>query len=193
MRRSMGSPYCKRAVTLSAKATAVALLLAAAAIPAAGEVTPRGQRTADDIKYGDWKKLCFRAGGAKTLCRTSITGTYETGQTAVRLDLIEREGDNTARLQLFVPVGMFLQAPVKISVDGGKANHLPYTWCLSNACIAADVADPRIIKEMETGKTLTIEVVDNKLLAVTTSLPLAQFGQAHRGAPSQTFEQDIDE
>lgn len=178
---------------VAAKSVAAALLLAAASMPATAEVTPRGQRTTDDIKYGDWKKLCFKAAGTKTICRTSITGTYETGQTAVRLDLIEREGERVARLQLFVPVGMFLQVPAKLSVDHGKAWRMPYTWCLSNACIAADVADPRIIKEMEAGKALTLEVVDNKLLAVTTTLPLAQFGPAHKGAPAQTFEQDIDE
>jgi len=172
---------------------AVLSVLAVTTATAIADVTPRGQRTADDIKYGDWKKLCFKAGSAKTVCRTSLTGTYETGQTAVRLDLIERDGDPTARLQLFVPVGMYLQAPVRISVDQGKPYRLPYTWCLSNACIAADVADSNLVRNMEAGKTLKVEVIDNKLLAVTTTLPLAPFGAAHKGAPAQTFEQDIDE
>jgi invasion protein IalB len=169
------------------------LLLAMAATPVVAEVAPRGQRTANDIKYGDWRKLCFKPGGAKTLCRTSITGTFESGQTAVRVDLIEREGDPATRLQLFVPVGMYLQIPVKLKVDQGKSFSVPYNWCLTNACIAADVADPRIIKEMEAGKTLALEVVDSNLLSLTTALPLAQFGAVHKGAPTQTFEQDIDE
>jgi invasion protein IalB len=190
----MAGSQRKKAFTASIPATAIAaLLLMAATIPAIAEVTPRGQRTADDIKYGDWRKTCFKAGGAKTLCRTSITGTYETGQTAVRLDLIEREGDHVARLQLFVPVAMFLQIPVKLSVDHGETYRLPYTWCLSNGCIAGDVASPGLIKAMETGKNAAIVVVDNKLLEVTTTLPLAQFGQAHKGPAAQTFEQDIDE
>jgi len=157
------------------------------------EVAPRGQRTANGITYGDWRKLCFKAGGAKTLCRTTITGTFETGQTAVRVDLIERESDRTARLQLFVPVGMYLQVPVKLSVDQGKPYRVPYNWCLTNACVAADVANPNIIKEMESGRMLTLEVVDSNLLSLTTSLPLAHFVSVHKGAPAQTFEQDIDE
>jgi invasion protein IalB len=157
------------------------------------EVAPRGQREAKDITYGDWRKLCFKAGGAKTLCRTSITGKFPTGQTAVRVDLIEREGDRTARLQLFVPVGMYLQQPAKLTVDQGSAYRVPYSWCLTNACIAADVADPRIVKEMESGKTLVLEVVDSNLLSLTTSLPLAQFAAAHKASPAQTLEQYIDE
>ncbi|MET4120740.1 invasion protein IalB [Bradyrhizobium sp. JR4.1] len=157
------------------------------------EIAPRGQREAKDITYGEWRKLCVKPGGAPTLCRTSITGKFATGQMAVRVDLIERDGDRTARLQVFVPVGMYLQRPAKLTVDQGNSRSLPYTWCLTNTCIAADAADPRFIEDMEAGKTLVLEVTDSNLLSLTTSLPLAQFGSAHNGAPAQTLEQDIEE
>src|ERR1700754_318100 len=64
----------------------------ATAVPNAGssEIAPRGQREVKDITYGDWKKLCFKPGGAKTICRTSIAGTFPTGQMAVRVDIVER-------------------------------------------------------------------------------------------------------
>ncbi|OPY95678.1 invasion protein B [Bradyrhizobium sacchari] len=157
------------------------------------EVATRGQREAKDITYGDWQKLCFKAGGAPMLCRTTITGTFPTGQMAVRVDLIEREGSPTARLQLFVPVGMYLQRPAKLSVDQGRSFSVPYSWCLTNACIAADVAPAGIIKDLESGKTLTLEVVDSNLLALTTTVPLAQFAAVRKGAPTKTLEQYVDE
>lgn len=157
------------------------------------EVATRGQREAKDISYGDWQKLCFKAGGAPTLCRTSITGKFPTGQTAVRVDLIEREGAPSARLQLFVPVGMYLQEAPKLTVDQGTPFRVPYTWCLTNLCIAADVAAPTALKALETGKTLTLELVDSNLLALTTSVPLAQFASAHKGAPAKTLEQYVEE
>ncbi|MBR0962025.1 invasion associated locus B family protein [Bradyrhizobium japonicum] len=156
-------------------------------------VAKRGEREAKDITYGDWQKLCFKAAGAPRLCRTSITGKFPTGQTAVRVDLIEREDSRTARLQMFVPVGMYLKHPVKLTVDGGNPHQVPYSWCLTNACIAGTVADPKFVKTMEAGKSLTLEVVDSNLLALTTSLPLAQFAAVHKGAPAMTMEQDIDE
>jgi invasion protein IalB len=161
--------------------------------PAGTDVEPRGQREVKDITYGDWKKLCFKPGGAKMLCRTSITGTFATGQMAIRLDIIEREGDGTARLQMFAPVGVYLQKPVKLTVDQGKPHRVPYTWCLTNACIAGTVADPNMVKEMASGQTMRLEFVDSSLLTLTTSLPLGLFASAHKGAPAQTFEQDIDE
>jgi invasion protein IalB len=191
----MARSHCQRHRTPGGRASALfaTLLFAAVTTSPAAEIAARGQRAANDIRYGDWRKLCFKPGGGKMLCRTTITGTFETGQTAIRIDLIERQGDPVARLQLFVPVGMYLQSPVKVTIDQGNSYSVPYDWCLANACIAADVANPRIIKEMEGGTALTLELVDSNLLSLTTSLPLTRFAPVHDGPPTQTFEQDVDE
>ena len=103
------------------------------------------------------------------------------------------QGAGSARLQIFSPVGMYLQKPVMLTVDQGQPHPVPYTWCLTNTCIAATVADAKTIQEMGSGQTLRLEFVDLNLLALTTSLPLAQFASVNKGAPAQTFEQDIDE
>jgi len=163
------------------------------AVAGTPEIGPRGQRLAREIKYGDWRKLCFKPGGAKMTCRTTIAGNWETGQQAVRLDLIEREGEGSARLQLFLPVGLYLPAGVKLTVDQGARYSIPYTWCLTNTCIAGDVADPKAIREMEAGQKLAVEVIDSNLLSVTTSLPLDQFSSVHLRAPSRIFDQALDE
>ncbi len=179
---------------------AAAFLAAAASVassqPAVSqqtEIAPRGQREVKDVTYGDWRKLCFKPGGAQMHCRTSISATFSTGQMAVRLDIIEREGDGNARLQVFSPVGMYLQKPVMLTIDQGQRHPVPDTWCLSTTCIAGAVADPKMIQEMGSGQTLRLEFVDSNLLVLTTSLPLAQFASVNKGAPAQTFEHDIDE
>ena len=78
--------------------------------PAGQEFALRGQRAARDIKYSDWRKVCFKAPGTNVVCRTSISGTFETGQSAVRIGLIEREGDKVGsaddRRQLTGVIGM---------------------------------------------------------------------------------------
>jgi invasion protein IalB len=112
---------------------------------------------------------------------------------AIRVDIVERDGDAIARLQVFSPVGMYLPTPAKLTIDQGKPHSVPYTWCLTNACIAGTLADPTMIEEMASGQTLRLEFVDSSLLTLTTSLPLGLFASAHKGAPAQTFEQDIDE
>jgi invasion protein IalB len=165
----------------------------ATAKPAADEFAARGQREARSIKYGDWQKLCFKPGGAKMVCRTSISGTFETGQVAVHIYLTEREGDSSARLQLFLPVGLYMPPGVKLTVDRGAAHKIPFTWCLTNTCIAGDLASTALLRELESGKRLAVEVVDTNLLAVTTSLPLTQFAAVRKAPPMQVFEQKIDE
>lgn len=157
------------------------------------EFAARGPREARNIRYGDWQKLCFKPGGAKMVCRTTISGTFESGQIALRVYLTEREGSSAARLQLFLPVGLYMRPGAKLTVDKGTAYRIPFTWCLTNTCIAGDRAAPALLREMETGKSLVIEVVDTNLLAVTTSLPLHNFAAVRKGAPAQVFEQKIDE
>jgi invasion protein IalB len=176
-------------------ATTLALWLAGSALAQQSdkEIGPRGERKAREIKYGNWQKFCFKTPGSNMVCRTTINGTWETGQSAVRIDLIEREGEGTARFQLFLPVGLYLQTAAKLSVDQGKPYQVPYVWCLTNTCIAGDKANPSLVKEMEAGDKLKLEVVDTNLLSVSTLLPLGQFASVRKGAPAQIIQQDIDE
>jgi hypothetical protein len=46
----------------------------------------------------------------------------------------------------------------------GSAYRFPYVWCLTNTCIAADLADPKLIKKMETDRKLQLEVADSSVL-----------------------------
>jgi invasion protein IalB len=107
--------------------------------------------------------------------------------------ITEREGGSRARLQLFLPVGLFMPAGVKLTVDKGTAHKIPFTWCLTNTCIAGEAAKPGLLREMATGKSIVLEVVDTNMLAVMTLLPLNQFAAVRKGAPVQVFEQKIDE
>src|ERR1700750_1253449 len=104
-RRRFVMSRCPQSLTLLISLLAALLVLlrpdlasAQAATPTddkpQGEVAPRGQRsTIRQIKYGDWQKYCFKPPGTSQVCRTTITGTFDTGQTAVRADLIERDSE----------------------------------------------------------------------------------------------------
>jgi invasion protein IalB len=161
--------------------------------PAGQEFGLRGERAAREIKYTGWRKVCFKTPGSTAVCRTTISGVWETGQSAVRIDLIEKQGEPAARVQLFLPVGLFLQAGARLTVDQRTGWRIPFVWCLTNTCIAADLADPRLITEMEAGQQLSLEVVDSSVLAVSTSLSLAGFATARQGPAAETYEQSIDE
>lgn len=156
------------------------------------EVAPRGQTAPRDIKYSQWRKLCFKAPGKDALCRTTITGNWDTGQMAIRLDLIEREG--SARLQILLPVGLYLQAGVKVRLDNkSREIKLPYSWCFSNLCVAAAAIDSNAVRAFGETRTITVEVVNANLVTLTATIPSDQFASAHSGAPAEVFEQIIEE
>jgi len=188
------SSFAAAMLLLSPSAARAQQATPSASDKASSEIASRGQRSlVRQIKYGDWQKFCFKTTGTNQVCRTTISGNFDTGQSAIRVDLIEREGEDKIRLQIFVPVGMYLKAGVKLTVDQGKPYPIPYVWCLTNTCIAADVADAVFIRDMERGQKLQMEVVDSSVQSVSTTLPLDQFASVRRGAPAKTFAQEIDE
>jgi invasion protein IalB/predicted esterase len=153
--------------------------------------TPRVQLP-QNIQYSAWRKLCFKGSDGARLCRTTSTGTDDTGQAVVRVDLIERPDGGAARLQLFVPQGLNLATGVKATVDQAAPTSIPYNWCLTNICIAADLANPKLIGEMESGQTLKIEQADFNSSTVAMNVPLNQFAAVHKGAPAETFDFQLD-
>lgn len=152
------------------------------------EFAPRGERMPRNITYSDWQKLCFKDSHGKVVCRTTTSGTLDTGQLAVRLAVIERKGDSAKRLQIFVPVGLYLQAGVKVKVDNGPSIRIPYNWCLTNICVAGNLLEPQLLREMEGGRKLTLEVVDSNLVSVPTGISLDRFAEVHKGEPAKTLE-----
>jgi invasion protein IalB len=159
------------------------------------EVATRGQQQGRPLTYAPWRKLCFKGvqdAGSKMLCRTTMNGKWDTGQTAIRIDLIEREGDPVARLQIFVAPGSFLQPGIKLTVDQGSPMQIPYVICLANGCVAGSVANAGLIHDLESGQMLAVETVNSNVMGVTTSLPLKEFAEVHQGAPAQVFEQRLE-
>jgi invasion protein IalB len=159
------------------------------------EVATRGQQPNRPLTYTPWRKVCFKAtqeAGSKVVCRTTMNGKWDTGQIAIRVDLIEREGAPVARLQIFVPPGSFLQPGVKLTVDRGSIMQIPYVICLTNGCVAGSVASASLVHDLESGQVLTLETVNSNVVGVTSSLPLKGFAEVHRGAPAQILEQRLE-
>lgn|SRR5262245_61156269 len=160
------------------------------------EIASRGQHPSREITYSSWRKLCFRATqetGSKMICRTTISGKWDTGQTVLKVDLIEQEDNPAARLQIFVPAGLFLQPGIKATVDNGSAMHVPYVICLANGCVAGTVAEPAFVREMEAARTLALETINPNVLTIVATLPLDDFAKVHQGAPAQIFEQKLEQ
>jgi len=159
------------------------------------EIAARGQQQARDLTFSDWTRLCFRGvqgADTKMVCRTSINGRWDTGQIALKVDLIEREDAAVTRLQIFVPPGSLLQPGMKLTVDKNSSMNIPYTICVANGCVAASVADASFVRALESGRMLSLEGVNANVVTAITLLPLDGFAKAHQGPPAQIFEQKLE-
>src|ERR1700733_6495837 len=162
------SSFAASLLLLSPSAARAQQATPSASDKASSEIASRGQRSlVRQIKYGDWQKFCFKTTGTNQVCRPTISGNFDTGQSAIRVDLIEREGEEKGCLQICVPVGGYFKAGFKVFGDQGKPYPIPYVWCLTNTCIAADVADAVLIRDIEQGQKLQLEVVDSSVQSVS--------------------------
>jgi invasion protein IalB len=199
-RRSAAAIFIALGTSMSATAASGQEVIPFGDVPATADfseaaIAARGQQKLPDLTYSTWKKLCFRgAQGADTkmVCRTSIEGKSNLGQVLLKVDLIEREDSSAARLQIFVPVGNFLQPGITLAVDKATSLLVPYTICLANGCVAATVPEPNFVRELETGKMLSLQVVNSNVVTVIASLPLDNFQKARQGVATQIFEQKLE-
>lgn len=156
------------------------------------QVKPPRVRVPKTVQYSDWRKLCFDSSDGTSICRTTMTGMDDLDQVVTRVDLIQR-ADGPARLQLFVPQGANLQRGVNVTVDQGPPTLIAFNWCLTNICIAADHVDARLIAQLESGKTLKLELTDLNSQSVALTMSLDGFAAARKGGPAQTFDFGLDE
>jgi invasion protein IalB len=207
--RFINSPEARRSVVVALMALSVSMAATVASsqqivpfgdVPATAdfseaEIAARGQQKLPNLSYSIWTKLCFRgAQGADTkiVCRTSIEGKSDLGQIILKVDLIEREDTTPTRLQIFVPAGNFLQPGIRLTVDKDTSMLVPYTICLANGCVAATVPEPKFLRELETGKMLSLAVVNSNVVTVIASLSLDNFAKARQGVAAQVFEQKLE-
>jgi invasion protein IalB len=75
-----------------------------------------------------------------------------------------------------------------VTVDDELSVRIPYSWCLANLCVAGNLIDQRLLRAMQAGRKLTLEVVDSNLLTVASTVSLDQFAIVHKGPPDKMVE-----
>jgi invasion protein IalB len=198
--RSIAGAFAAMIISMAATIASGQQLIPFGDVPATtdfseAEIAARGQQKRPDLTYSAWNKLCFRGvqgTEANMVCRTTIEGKSDLGQTILRVDLIERENAPAARLQIFLPSELFLQPGIKLTVDDSASMQVPFTICLANGCVAATVAEPNFVHQLDSGRMLSVEGVNFNVRSVIASLPLNDFEKVHRGVATRIFEQKLE-
>jgi invasion protein IalB len=146
--------------------------------------------------FSPWTKFCLKGQNnepnAKQVCFTGKDARIESGMPVVAAVLIEPEGEPKKILRVTLPLGMQLVHGTRVIVDQNQPMTAPYVICFTNGCMADyDASGADLIAKMKKGQGLVIQAINSTGQPISLVLPLADFGKAYDGPPTdpKVFEE----
>jgi len=147
------------------------------------------------IVYSAWHKFCSNDKNrpdAKESCLTVKEARSKDGKFLAGAALIEEQGNQRKLFRITVPLGMQIPQGTRITVDGDQPLKGHYIVCLPNGCLADHDASPEFISKLKNGQTIVLQAINMPGQAVSYPIPLADFGKANDGPPTdpKKFEEE---
>ncbi len=139
-------------------------------------------------KARSWFKVCSKQGD-NNICNVQYSITANRGQLVTAVNLLTVTGKIKRKIfQIAVPSGRFIPAGVAVSIDGGKANRLPYSICLPSRCMAEVPLSAGLIKALKKGGELTVTSTNFQNKKSPIKVSLNGFTAAYTGEPLKRTE-----
>src|SRR6266567_4685375 len=168
----------------------------AAPAPEAQQQAPaQTQEQQVQLIFSPWTKFCLKGQNnepnAKQVCFTGKDARIESGMPVVAAVLIEPEGEPKKILRVTLPLGMQLVHGTRVIVDQNQPMTAPYVICFTNGCMADYDASGDMVGKMKKGQGLVIQAINSTGQPISLVLPLADFGKAYEGPPTdpKVFEE----
>ena len=146
-----------------------------------------GQSQSIPLVYSAWVKLCGKNpqdANAKELCQTMKEAHMESGQFVAAAALIELAGEPKKILQLILPTRLLLPPGTRVTIDSNPPSDGPFIICAPEFCMAQHEVAEDFVGKLKAGQTLQIQAINDQKQTVSYLLPLADFGKAHDGPPT---------
>jgi invasion protein IalB len=108
----------------------------------------------------------------------------ESGQFVAAAALIEMQGEQKKILQLILPTRLLLPPGTRVTVDSNPPSDGPFIICAPEFCMAQHEVTEDFVNKLKAGQTLQIQAINDQKQTVSYLLPLADFGKAHDGPPT---------
>jgi invasion protein IalB len=168
----------------------------AAPAPEAQQQAPaQTQEQQVQLIFSPWTKFCLKGQNnepnAKQVCFTGKDARIESGMPVVAAVLIEPEGEPKKILRVTLPLGMQLVHGTRVIVDQNQPMTAPYVICFTNGCMSDYDASGDLVGKMKKGQGLVIQAINSTGQPLSLVLPLADFGKAYDGPPTdpKVFEE----
>jgi invasion protein IalB len=169
------------------KSTTRAAFVAASAF-AAATFGLTGAANTQERRAQQWAKICSKA-GENDICVVQFTIVTPTNQLVTAVNLLSSTGQTNRKIfQVAVPSGRFVPAGVKVKIDNGAENALPYSVCLPDRCTAEIPLEDNLIQALKNGGELTLTSTNFRNQANPVKVTLKGFTAAFDGPPLKANE-----
>ena len=131
----------------------------------------------------NWVKICNADEKAKKeVCLTSRDVRTDTGQNVASIAIRQVSGEPKKFFLAAVPPGLLIQPGVRVAVDQNQPATGKYSICFPNACYAEVEITDAFFKNMQKGKNLVVQAMNQQAKTVNFPVSLEGFGKAYDGA-----------
>ena len=137
-----------------------------------------------------WGKVCSKA-GESDICNVQYNVLTAQGQLITGVNLLTAKGKIKRKIfQVAVPTGRYIPQGVKMVIDNGKANTLPYSICLPDRCIAEVALSDGLVKALKGGGVIQLTSTNFRSQQNPVKVSLSGFTAAYDGPPLKKGELD---
>ncbi len=162
------------------------VLIPALAIVAGSALAPGA--FAQQARPDTWVKICSKI-SETDICNVKYDKITNTGQLITGVNLLQSKGKTNRRIfQIAVPSGRYIPEGIKIQIDNGKVNTIPYSLCLPNRCLAEIQLSEGLVKALKGGGELTLISTNFRAQKNPVKVSLTGFTAAYDGPPLKRNE-----
>jgi len=173
---SMTNNIISRSIVVSALAAGLSIPLMAESAQAQQASQPK------------WGKICSKA-GENDICNVQYTLVTRQGQMITSVNLLTSKGQVNRRIfQVAVPTGRAIPPGIKMKIDKGKENTLPYGICLPDRCIAEIPLTDGLVKALKGGGNISLTSTNFRAQKNPVNVTLKGFTAAFDGPPLKRSE-----
>ena len=136
--------------------------------------------SAQGAKQG-WYKLCSKQ-AANEICNVQFNITGNNGRPVASVNLLRIKGKvNQEVFQIAVPSARFITAGIKMRIDNGRENTIPYSVCMPQRCLAETRLTPPLVSALKKGGKIKLVTTNFQRQKNPLEVTLSGFTKAFEG------------
>ena len=158
-----------------------------AAVLAFGAAAPAAAQQSNEVPKG-WYKLCSKV-DKNEICSVQYNIAAQSGRMVAAVNVFQSKGkNNVERFQIVVPTARFIPAGIKMKIDSGRENTIPYFLCMPDRCMAETPLTPPLVRALKAGGKISLITTNFQQQQNPLEVSLKGFTKVFDGPPLKRQE-----